>query len=521
MSVNEFAGVSWFSTVPKSMRAAHPDWHYLTDDQFYLDTHLDPYYPEAWDYYRQLTEKSIDLFGTDHVLGGYCILGEVNFGRHLYDVSRMKQYVHLMSERMMQEIDPGALWILETWDFGVREMTGWTDDKVRELFRLLGKDHFLAWDLWADDNARESYRDWNYFEDHDWGIGVLQAFAGRDEPVGDRRFILERTQSVLERPEGQRCISFAYLPELMHHDTLYAQLMGKLAWKPEGLTLEGFMRDYALRRYGRQALEGMYESTAAVTEGVSVYQWRADRPVQRDYYDHLFEGDLFGEDQEAKVGQALEKVATSAPPMVAGLGQALAMCGQVADRGMYETDLVDIARTLLADLIGAQLGGGYLAYLAATRRFRMGEEATAERQRFEQAAHAVEELLAALENLLSTREDFSLARAVEEVLQSPKVNSYADTTLRARQENPYCRSHVYELVHRVYRPDVASYLGLLRRHLEARDPEPVSAEDEGFCRELNAHHHRFYEQPLAVPRTYSGTTFAAVEEAYQLTKRLT
>ncbi|MEW6755892.1 MAG: alpha-N-acetylglucosaminidase TIM-barrel domain-containing protein [Candidatus Latescibacterota bacterium] len=463
--------------------------------------------------------------GNDHAHGGGCPCAESRSGQKVYDLIRLKMHTHLMTERMVQQVDPGALWVLDTWDYGCEG--AWKNEEVRALLRTLGKGNYLALDIWADDNTRESYRDWGFFEDHDWGIGLLHGFAGEDEIAGDREFILERTQAVLRDPRARRCIAFAYLDEKNHDDTMYAQLLARLAWHPQDLTLEGFLQDYALRRYGRPAAAQMAQSMASLCEGVKHtqrqdcwYQWTTYIPAHRSFYDHLYGGALFGTEQEAPVRKTVERVAQSAPHLLDCLGRALEMQEVVADQGMYETDLVDIARTLLADLVSLELGRAFLSYLEATRGFARGDSSAAAVAAFEGAAAHAEALVLSLEMLLSTREDFSLARSIAEVLEVPGVNSWSDTALRQRAENPYNRSHVFELVHRVYRRDVATYVALLRRHLGERDPVPVSVKDEGFRRALNEHGRGFYQGELEVPRTYRGTALEAAGETYQLAREV-
>jgi len=149
-------------------------------------------------------------------------------------------------------------------------------------------------------------------------LGVIQAFAGQDEITGDREYILRRLQSVLKDPKGKRCAGFCYLPELNHHDTMYGQLMAKMAWRPEGLTLKASWRT---TRCGATpgGSQGDDPDMTSLCDGVKPYEWTTT-------YLPTAIGTIISStqvvpcyEQEEPVRKALARVAESTPHMTESL----------------------------------------------------------------------------------------------------------------------------------------------------------------------------------------------------------
>jgi hypothetical protein len=522
--VNEAGFNTW---VPRQYAEKHPEQHFLQDKKQYLSFVVDPYFTEGWEFVKKMMKASIELYGTDHIYCGLPLLGEVNYGAEKgYDVLDFKKLTLKKVDKIIHDLDPVGIFNLQGWDFGCETWGPRTED-IREAIRLLSPDLSYIEDLWCDYGARETYRDWGFFDGRPWGMTVLHSLAMADELHGDRQFIIDRVKRVFADPNKGKFIGLGFLPELQHYDTMYAQLIAKLAWNPQSISsLEDFLRWYVLRRYGRDVSANMLRSMKELCEATKQYQWGATGEEwcwggHRRYYSTLFSGALFHSARNTENVIRVDKLADAASRhFKESLSYALSEKERLKDNKMYETDVVDIARSLISDLIGIHLGRAYLAYEGATVMFNNKQDAKLFVNAFELEAVTVKRLIKALENLLSTREDFYLQKTIDEIMSVDGTNPVGPYIIKSNQETPYNRSQVYELVTTVYKRDVDAYLDLLRKHLNSKDTEFVSVNDPEFKARLNEHHHEFLEKPLNPQKTYKGTPLDAAQDILDLAKEL-
>ena len=78
----------------------------------------------------------------------------------------------------------------------------------------------------------------------------------------------------------------------------------------------------------------------------------------------------------------------------------------------------------------------------------------------------------------------------------PLVNPHAEQTLKGNTENDYCRSHQYELLEYVYRPELAAYWKWVLKRVKSRDRTPWKRPSE-FDEQEKIIVDRFYATPLA------------------------
>ena len=218
-----------------------------------------------------MVKKAIEVYGTDHIYCGLPVLGEVNYGAEKgYDVLEFKKLVLKELDKICHEIDPVGIFNLQGWDFGCQTWGQRVKD-IREAVQLLSPELSYIEDLWCDYEARETYKEWHYFDGRPWGMTVLHSLTMADDLHGDREFIINRVKETLANPESGKFVGLGFLPELHHYDTMYAQLIAKLAWNPKNITLESFLKEYVLRRYGREASANMLKSMRAVCEATKLY----------------------------------------------------------------------------------------------------------------------------------------------------------------------------------------------------------------------------------------------------------
>ena len=132
-----------------------------------------------------------------------------------------------------------------------------------------------------------------------------------------------------------------------------------------------------------------------------------------------------------------------------------------------------------------------------------------DKDKFVEAVKWVEVTLEGIENILSTRPDYSLEVALKEVMSIPGTNTYVDKLMKQGMVNwDYCANDVYEQLHYFYRPKVELFLN--SRGVKFGLPEPeypdISLQDRWLIPETNSVPDKY---------KYKGTTFQAILDAYR------
>jgi len=191
-----------------------------------------------------------------------------------------------------------------------------------------------------------------------------------------------------------------------------------------------------------------------------------------------------------------QRVAPALEPAPAVLGRLAGMAGSGFENPLWRRDALDMARTVANRALFVALAGG-------ARQMEAWRDRRTEPARIRHLAQLSQDLLATLGSLLALSDDFSmrasyarLARAKPLGGVQPVINPHAELTLKGNAENDYCRSHHYELVEQVYRPEMAAYWTWVDGRLAAREHKPWRRPAE-FTAAAKSIADRFYETPLA------------------------
>jgi alpha-N-acetylglucosaminidase len=326
-----------------------------------------------------------------------------------------------------------------------------------------------VYDTAADINP--FYRRTGYFAGTDWMFGILHSFQGDDHLHGDMPGILRALQELARDPKAVRCRGIYHVPETSGHNLLYFELTTHAAWQPEGMTVDGFLRDYAARRYGAGLGDRMLPALQALAR--AVYSGGGETPIYKKL------GCGYGPQWwpivgDRQVGDGPEPMPASVPDLGRAIELARA-CGPAAWREPFlVTDLVDWARTYLAHLCNWKTRDAF-------RALRQGDAPRAER-----SAAAVVGCLRGIEALLASRPEFSLQRQIERVTRVPGTNPDTAWLMKKHCVNDlYSANDVYEQMHWFYRPRMEAYLQELRarasdgrRTMQWSDIEPRCAQIE-------------------------------------------
>lgn len=493
-----------YGFVPCPFAEQHPEYHYLSDIG-YGSAVLHPEDPHIEELTLAYGRALIEEYGTDHVYHD-TPLAESLGGLSLDEAFAAKLEAAKGMYKTFRKLDPQATWQWDSWDFAALPML-WTPDRIREYLATLPHENMRFYELMDFDTEPDPpiFELTGYYPDTPWMFGILHSFQGDDHPHGHMKGIISRIQELAENPAARSCIGVYHAPEISGHNGIYFDLTTQLAWDPEGITLESFLNNYALRRYGDRDAHAM---TAAWKDIVDAF-YADDVPYQdMPIYKKL------GKPHITHPAPAFKNnicepgiVHTPRDPerfdsMLAGLQGALLVRNTQSGNPLYEEDLVEFTRGMLGFLVTRTL---YDAYEAVGQ----GDEA-----RFTHASALTKLCMARLLDLLATRPDYSLQRQIDRVMEIEGVNPELDWCMKQHAINwLYATNDIYELHYWFYGPRVTRYLAALEKRLQ----EGVKGLPyETVAEEFDSIEERWLEKDIEVPQDnrYDGTTIEAVLTAY-------
>ena len=193
-----------------------------------------------------------------------CPPSEHHISMDMDDYIRMNLDFAKYTYEAIREVVPDARFFFDGW--GVRANTPphiWTMPGVMQRFVDTLPEEVYFLDLWpnrkeTDSTFREPmYRDKNYgpLSQARYILEPLNEFGGDDHLHGDFERHIEAAREIADTSVVKHGEGFGNCTELCGFSLHFFDLLFKLAWNPEKVTVEGFLRDTALQRYGAGAAE--------------------------------------------------------------------------------------------------------------------------------------------------------------------------------------------------------------------------------------------------------------------------
>jgi len=427
------------------------------------------------EYVRRYRER----YGTDHLyIAEFASESRILEGAENVQEARLI-FARELSEALL-EADPEAVWVPSSWSFDLSAddpanpwQPNWTPADIREYLDAIACP-LVVWDTWAEEAAK--YLRTDYFYGHPWGFAVLHCFGGETYLHGDLADVIDRVHALDDDPRGARCDLFLSLPEHVDYNSVYFELCAALAWDPRRVSLDGFLRSYRGKRYGREWTDATEPAWQLLLETV----YGPDSGTVKIIMDPLywFRPDLrllhgWVEDDERATALWRRRPAFI-PKLRCACETFLACPDLLAASEMARRDLVDIARQWIAERFNQAL-------IAARDAFLAGDSARLKAE----AAQALP-LLDDQARLLASWPPYRLDRQIEQaqgfypdpVASVKRFHVWCNPT-EGQESVPlrdYYRMDLDGLVADYYRPRVAAYLDLLRRKLAAGEREISDAE---------------------------------------------
>lgn len=449
-----------YGTVAFRFKDKHPEYKYLPGNQYGESRQISPYDANGYKVERKHLSKIIELFATDH-LYMYTPYAEIDVGEGSMDRNlTMRIKAGKRIRKLIKDVDPQGVWVTDTWDMACS--TRWNASVVRKYL-----DSFPTGGMYVYDTAAEImplYRKYGWWHGKKWAFGVIHCFAGKETLHGNPRQLIRRAR---EASSCRTCTGLFMIPESTHHNVMFWDLTTHLAWSPDVIQFDDYLREYVARRYGTELLEPMCEAWRKIARVVY-------GPVGRGLIGHVYlkhpwyqwpeDCPLFGEVKPGFLRQ-MESVKKELHLLGEALGILLKYRRRQRDNPVYVEDVIVVFRTFVEKYFHLEAGKAYLA-------FKDGAKKAFQKRR--DRAINVPSLLA---DVLSACPSYSINRTISDACRVRGHNRHLPEMIRQACINVgYVNNDVYEQFHGQYIPRTQAYFDLLSDKL-ARGDRTITRKD--------------------------------------------
>ena len=155
-----------------------------------------------------------------------------------------------------------------------------------------------------------------------------------------------------------QALGISLQPEALRQNHIWFDLLSRLAWNPEKIPLDGFLEDYAQRRYGKDAAARMVLVLRKLVASV----YGSDDVTPPFYQIRITEEAIHTRRQGGPGSLSLAQRSRFIPHLHQALGIALGERDRLERSPLYQRDLVDIGRQYQAELFNVHVTALYDAF---------------------------------------------------------------------------------------------------------------------------------------------------------------
>jgi alpha-N-acetylglucosaminidase len=206
---------------------------------------LDPGEPMFIEIGKKFIEEEVKTYGTDHLYTADTFnenMPPTNDSVFLNDVSK-KVY------QSMAIADPEAIWIMQGWMFH-HQSKFWQPAQIKALLNAVPDDKMIILDLWSEKSPV-----WNKTEAYygkPWIWCMLHNFGGNINLYGRMEQVANDPATTLHDPAARKIAGIGLTPEGIQQNPVMYDLMLENVWRKTPVDLSAWLKNYALRRYGKQ-----------------------------------------------------------------------------------------------------------------------------------------------------------------------------------------------------------------------------------------------------------------------------
>jgi alpha-N-acetylglucosaminidase len=338
-------------------------------------------------------QRQTELFGTDHLYAADPF-NEIN------PPSNDSAFLAGMGQAIyssMRQADPEATWFLQGW-FLYYQARFWQEPQARALLGAVPDDRMVVLDLWGDRypvwKAREA------FYGKPWIWNVLFNFGGKVSLNGDLPKIAENLDSVLTSPVKGKLSGLGMMMEGLGNSPIVPDYVMDQVWRRSTPPIDEWTGDYVVRRYGgiNQSARSAWRLLlgTAFKSPAQTGNFLAERPG------FFVKGTAYRSEPIAPYDVSL---------LASALDSLLSAAPALGGNDAYQYDVVNLTRQALGQLALPLVNDVENAY----QRKDIADLTAAEGR--------VTELLADLERLVGTREEFLLGRWIADAKRWGKTDA--------------------------------------------------------------------------------------------------
>ena len=448
---------AFMGDVPAEFAAAHPNVRYIGVKKWDLTPFRTRLIYPSDPMFKTLGEEFLRTYASEYGTDHYYFTSpyaESYVGDTPEERRNIKTDFAKGVQEYMTAADPEWRWLADSWTFFTGEF--WPLDDVKLFCTATDPQRFTVYDTWGEE--RPLYRINNYYYGRFWTLGVLHTFGGNTTLRGDLQGLIDSVMSIIRDPKANRCKGIFLVPETIHHNDLYFDLITTLWWNPETIDLDSFLQDYAERRYGASSARRMAKALGKLAAGV--YQ-------DKDLTQPLFL-------RRPSSGFDTPNTEHYVPPVHAtyalkvGEAISLALEESRAQRGneLYWRDLVDMARRYYGDLFNQWISRLYYAFDSG------------DREAFQGYRDKIERCLDAVERILWSWKAYSLQSFYSKIRRTPAYSPEMEKATRdmltlwvsENLQDYERRDDLAELFTNYYRRRVSAFLDYLSGRLGPPQP---------------------------------------------------
>lgn len=236
--------------IPKVYAKKHPEamvdsvfWHGQTGYCTYMLNPNDPGFREIGQAFLKEQERT---YGSSHYYSS-------DIFNEMMPPSGDPAYLAKTSHAVydtMKGIDPEATWVMQGWLFVSADgRKFWTPERMSAFLGAVPDDRMLVLELYSENRPR--WRDTNAYYGKQWIWNMLHNFGGNNGLFGKAPFIAAEPSRILGDPKKGNLSGIGLTMEGIEQNPVIYQLMLEHVWNTEKIDVGQFVDSYIRRRYGQ------------------------------------------------------------------------------------------------------------------------------------------------------------------------------------------------------------------------------------------------------------------------------
>jgi|GEM_PF-2963268 len=356
--------------------------------------------------------------------------------------------------KIIRAEDPDGVWMFWTWPFITPP---WPQDDVKQFLQRVPLDSAFVCDSSQPEIPGDyHYKRFNGFEGRNWILSIIGLYGGDDYLGGNISALVRDIKSIAVDREAGNCRGIYICPEIIHYNPLYFDLLAKLSWNPLAVDTGEYLKEYAIKRYGKESYTNMKKALDRLVKAV-----HGDMNGSEALYQHRLSSSGF---LAIYLTNMAKQVNSFLPAQTVALKEALTFAlsekEKQAGNPYYIRDLVDISRQYITSLFNRHFQELNLRYAAK------------DLPGFKQEAAHLQVLMDSLEDILATYPPYQIKGELVKLQRTQDFASHEiaikDSMLTFAGKEwliDYPSKDIFELVKYYYRPRVDLYLRTMKASL--------------------------------------------------------